>query len=78
MTARSSACPSRLTCWTRCWSSREAWSPGDLRAAKLPHAFAAAPAEHADLLVITPGAERFEDFRYLERVAEATLPHVLG
>jgi hypothetical protein len=43
-----------------------------------PPAFAAAPAEHADLLVVvTPGAERFEYLRELERIAEGTVPHVL-
>ncbi|MEU9843384.1 cupin domain-containing protein, partial [Actinomadura sp. NPDC048032] len=36
----------------------------------LPHAFAAAPGESADILiVITPGVERFEYFRHLERIA---------
>ena len=36
----------------------------------LPHAFAAAEASDADLLiVITPGIERFEYFRHLARVA---------
>jgi mannose-6-phosphate isomerase-like protein (cupin superfamily) len=34
-----------------------------------PHAFAAAPGARADLLiVITPGVERFEYFRHLQRV----------
>jgi quercetin dioxygenase-like cupin family protein len=34
------------------------------------HAFAAAPGEIADILiVITPGVERFEYFRHLERIA---------
>ncbi|MDN0199593.1 cupin domain-containing protein [Streptomyces sp. S.PNR 29] len=34
-----------------------------------PHAFAAAPGSAADLLiVITPGVERFEYFRHLQRV----------
>ncbi|WP_433253858.1 cupin domain-containing protein [Streptosporangium sp. CA-135522] len=34
------------------------------------HAFAAAPGEDADILiVITPGVERFEYFRHLERIA---------
>ncbi|MFF4762866.1 cupin domain-containing protein [Streptomyces sp. NPDC001292] len=40
-----------------------------------PHAFAAAPGRRADLLiVITPGVERFEYFRHLQRVrlGEAT------
>lgn len=37
---------------------------------RLAHAFAAAPGERADLLiVITPGVERFEYFRHLERIA---------
>lgn len=36
----------------------------------LMHAFAAAPASDADLLiVITPGVERFEYFRHLARIA---------
>ncbi|MFF4489184.1 cupin domain-containing protein [Streptomyces sp. NPDC001544] len=36
----------------------------------MPHAFAAAPGADADLLiVITPGVERFEYFRHLQRVA---------
>jgi len=36
---------------------------------KLPHAFAAAPGQPADLLiVIAPGAERFEYFRHLARI----------
>jgi hypothetical protein len=36
----------------------------------LPHAFAAAPGHDADILiVITPGVERFEYFRHLERIA---------
>jgi quercetin dioxygenase-like cupin family protein len=36
----------------------------------LTHAFAAAPAANADLLiVITPGVERFEYFRHLARIA---------
>ncbi len=35
-----------------------------------PHAFAAVPGADADLLiVITPGVERFEYFRHLQRVA---------
>ncbi|CAL9443942.1 hypothetical protein SUDANB105_02291 [Streptomyces sp. enrichment culture] len=41
----------------------------------MPHAFAAAPGTDADLLiVITPGVERFEYFRHLQRVrlGEAT------
>ncbi|QRP49774.1 cupin domain-containing protein [Amycolatopsis sp. FDAARGOS 1241] len=34
------------------------------------HAFAAAPGENADILiVIAPGVERFEYFRHLERIA---------
>lgn len=41
----------------------------------LAHAFAAAPGEDADLLiVITPGVERFEYFRHLERVAYGKVP----
>ncbi|MEY9946510.1 cupin domain-containing protein [Kitasatospora sp. GAS1066B] len=36
----------------------------------LPHAFAAAPGSDADILiVITPGVERFEYFRHLQRIA---------
>ncbi|MFF4018465.1 cupin domain-containing protein [Streptomyces sp. NPDC001843] len=36
----------------------------------MPHAFAAAPGADADLLiVITPGVERFEYFRHLQRIA---------
>ncbi|MDR8407565.1 cupin domain-containing protein [Nonomuraea sp. 3-1Str] len=39
------------------------------------HAFAAAPGEDADLLiVITPGVERFEYFRHLERIAYGKVP----
>ncbi|MFD9572020.1 cupin domain-containing protein [Streptomyces sp. NPDC059982] len=39
------------------------------------HAFAAAPGENADLLiVITPGIERFEYFRHLERIAYGKVP----
>ena len=47
-------------------------SEGDLALVPsgLPHAFAAAPASDADLLiVITPGVERFEYFRHLARIA---------
>lgn len=41
----------------------------------VPHAFAAAPGERADILiVITPGVERFEYFRHLERIAYGTVP----
>ncbi|GAA2014377.1 cupin domain-containing protein [Catenulispora yoronensis] len=41
----------------------------------LVHAFAAAPGEDADLLiVITPGVERFEYFRHLERIAYGKVP----
>lgn len=41
----------------------------------LAHAFAAAPGADADLLiVITPGVERFEYFRHLERVAFGKAP----
>jgi quercetin dioxygenase-like cupin family protein len=40
-----------------------------------PHAFAAAPGEDADILiVITPGVERFEYFRHLERIAYGKVP----
>jgi mannose-6-phosphate isomerase-like protein (cupin superfamily) len=39
------------------------------------HAFAAAPAADADLLiVITPGVERFEYFRHLQRIASGEVP----
>ncbi|NUW33691.1 cupin domain-containing protein [Nonomuraea sp. SMC257] len=39
------------------------------------HAFAAAPGEDADLLiVITPGVARFEYFRHLERIAYGKVP----
>lgn len=42
---------------------------------KLAHAFAAPSGERADLLiVITPGVERFEYFRHLERIAYGKLP----
>jgi mannose-6-phosphate isomerase-like protein (cupin superfamily) len=41
----------------------------------LAHAFGAAPGEDADLLiVITPGVERFEYFRRLERIAYGKQP----
>lgn len=41
----------------------------------LDHAFAAAPGEDADILiVITPGVERFEYFRHLERIAYGKVP----
>ena len=41
----------------------------------LPHAFAAAPGHGADILiVITPGVERFEYFRHLERIAYGKVP----
>ncbi|MEV0413661.1 cupin domain-containing protein [Streptomyces sp. NPDC050448] len=41
----------------------------------LDHAFAAAPGENADILiVITPGIERFEYFRHLERIAYGKVP----
>lgn len=39
------------------------------------HAFAAAPGEDAELLiVITPGVERFEYFRHLGRIARGEVP----
>jgi mannose-6-phosphate isomerase-like protein (cupin superfamily) len=42
---------------------------------RLPHAFAAAPGQRADLLiVIVPGVERFEYFRHLERIAYGKVP----
>lgn len=42
--------------------------------AGLPHAFAASANSGTDLLiVITPGAERFEYFRHLERIARGQL-----
>ncbi|MEU6221221.1 cupin domain-containing protein [Streptomyces sp. NPDC047022] len=41
----------------------------------LPHAFAASPDQDADILiVITPGVERFEYFRHLERVGLGKVP----
>jgi len=41
----------------------------------VPHAFAAAPGHDADILiVITPGVERFEYFRHLERIAFGKVP----
>jgi quercetin dioxygenase-like cupin family protein len=41
----------------------------------VPHAFAAAPGHDADILiVITPGVERFEYFRHLERIAYGKVP----
>ena len=41
----------------------------------LPHAFAAASGKSAELLiVITPGVERFEYFRKLERIAYGKEP----
>ena len=44
----------------------------------LPHAFAAAQASDADLLiVITPGVERFEYFRHLARIATRGSPRSL-
>ncbi|MER5911559.1 cupin domain-containing protein [Streptomyces sp. NPDC001982] len=46
-----------------------------------PHAFAAAPGATADILiVITPGVERFEYFRHLQRLrlGEATLESLLA
>ncbi len=45
------------------------------------HAFAAAPASDADLLIIlTPGVERFGYFRHLQRIAsgETPLESILG
>jgi quercetin dioxygenase-like cupin family protein len=44
-------------------------------APNLQHAFAAAPGYDADILiVITPGVERFEYFRHLERIAYGKVP----
>ncbi|MFB7503782.1 cupin domain-containing protein [Streptomyces broussonetiae] len=46
-------------------------APGDLIVVPpdRPHAFAAAPGSPADILiVITPGVERFEYFRHLQRI----------
>jgi len=46
--------------------------PGDLVVVPpgRPHAFAAVPGADADLLVVlTPGVERFEYFRHLQRIA---------
>ncbi|MEH1093941.1 cupin domain-containing protein [Micromonospora sp. CPCC 205739] len=41
----------------------------------LAHAFAAAPGEDADILiVITPGVQRFEYFRHLERISYGKVP----
>ncbi|HUR07804.1 MAG TPA: cupin domain-containing protein [Nonomuraea sp.] len=41
----------------------------------LSHAFAAAPGHDADILiVITPGVERFEYFRHLERITYGEVP----
>lgn len=41
----------------------------------LDHAFAAAPGENADILIVTtPGIERFEYFRHLERIAYGKVP----
>ena len=41
----------------------------------LAHAFAAAPGHDADIfIVITPGVERFEYFRHLERIAYGKQP----
>lgn len=41
----------------------------------LAHAFAAAPGHDTDILiVITPGVERFEYFRHLERIAYGKVP----
>ncbi|MEU7059867.1 cupin domain-containing protein [Streptomyces sp. NPDC046197] len=56
--------------------------PGDLVIVPpgRPHAFAAVPGADADLLiVITPGVERFEYFRHLQRIAlgEATAESLL-
>lgn len=51
--------------------------PGDLVVVPpgKPHAFAAVPGADADLLiVITPGVERFEYFRHLQRVALGEVP----
>jgi len=45
------------------------------------HAFAAAAGHDADLLIVlTPGVERFEYFRHLQRIAagEASLQSILG
>jgi quercetin dioxygenase-like cupin family protein len=46
--------------------------PGDLVVVPpgRPHAFAAVPGSDADLLIVlTPGVERFEYFRHLQRIA---------
>jgi mannose-6-phosphate isomerase-like protein (cupin superfamily) len=51
--------------------------PGDLVVVPpgKPHAFGAVPGADADLLiVITPGVERFEYFRHLQRVALGEVP----
>jgi mannose-6-phosphate isomerase-like protein (cupin superfamily) len=40
-----------------------------------PHAFAAAPGQDADILIVlTPGVERFEYFRHLGRIASGEVP----
>ncbi|GAA4977591.1 MULTISPECIES: cupin domain-containing protein [Streptomyces] len=56
--------------------------PGDLVVVPpgKPHAFAAVPGADADLLIVlTPGVERFEYFRHLQRIAlgEATRESLL-
>ncbi|MGW1589131.1 cupin domain-containing protein [Streptomyces sp. NPDC002386] len=56
--------------------------PGDLVVVPpgRPHAFAAVPGAGADLLIVlTPGVERFEYFRHLQRIAlgEATSESLL-
>jgi hypothetical protein len=56
---------------------RESASRGDVVVVPpgLAHAFAAAPGHDADILiVITPGVERFEYFRHLERIAYGKVP----
>ncbi|UUN25268.1 cupin domain-containing protein [Streptomyces sp. FIT100] len=41
----------------------------------MDHAFAAAPGEDADILIVaTPGIDRFEYFRHMERIAKGELP----
>ena len=44
----------------------------------LAHAFAAAPGEDADILIVnTSGVERFEYFRHLERILREGAPESL-
>ena len=68
------ACPAWPSCWPGSGSSRRGKEivvvPPDT-----VHAFAATPAADADLLIIiTPGVERFEYFRHLQRIANGAVP----